>query len=50
MAVLNKLNHSQVKSANKIGLLSDGCGLYLQISKAGYSRAHVRARETFETL
>lgn len=35
MAVINKLNHSQVKSAKEVGLLSDGGGLYLQISKAG---------------
>ncbi len=35
MASLNKLNNSQVKSAKGTGLLSDGGGLYLQISKAG---------------
>tara|TARA_R110001632_G_scaffold183673_4_gene303739 strand:+ start:989 stop:2239 length:1251 start_codon:yes stop_codon:yes gene_type:complete len=35
MAVINKLNHTQVKSAIEVGLLSDGGGLYLQTSKAG---------------
>lgn len=35
MTSINKLNHTQVKSAKEAGLYSDGGGLYLQISKAG---------------
>jgi integrase len=35
MASINKLNHTQVKSATEVGLLSDGGGLYLQISSVG---------------
>ncbi len=35
MASINKLSHSLVKSAKEVGLLSDGGGLYLQISKVG---------------
>lgn len=35
MAELHKLKNSQVRAANQVGLLSDGGGLYLQVSKAG---------------
>ena len=34
MAILNKLNNTMVKSVTETGLMSDGGGLYLQVTKA----------------